>query len=144
MTIYLASDHRGFALKQAIAGKLQAEGYQLIDLGAVTHDPDDDYVDYTQKLASILDSAEDRGVLLCGSGQGMVMAANRFRHLRAALGYSQTAARKSREDEDVNVLALPADELDPGTALSILNIFLTTPFSGAERHLRRIEKLENL
>lgn len=147
MKIYIGADHRGFALRQKLIDRLKADGYDLVDEGDKQLNQDDDYPQFAGKVASAVLASNDpepRGLLLCGSGQGMCMAANRYKGIRAALGYDIEAARSSRNDDDSNVLCLPADSLKEQEAYTILKIWLDTPFAGAERFRRRNQEMDKL
>jgi ribose 5-phosphate isomerase B len=122
-------------------------GHEVIDAGDVTIDPNDDYPQFASKVvAELLNSGdkEARGVLICGSGQGMCMAANRFKGIRAALCWNLNEARAARNDDDANILCLSSRYLSLEEAGSIMATFLATPFAGAPRYARRIEQLDQL
>src|SRR3989339_848712 len=107
MTIYLGADHDGWLLKEKIKLSLQKQGYKVSDQGNLKHEADDDYPDYAKRVALMMKKNKDsRGILCCDSGQGMLMAANRFQHLRAAFAHSEASIKQARQDEDVNVLCL--------------------------------------
>jgi ribose 5-phosphate isomerase B len=139
-TIVLASDHAGVELKQQLRSLLEQRGHEILDLGA--HDTSSvDYPDKAQALAAALATGQaSRGVLVCGTGIGISIAANRHRHVRAALCHDVTTARLARQHNDANVLALGARIVGPGVARECLETFLDTPFEGG-RHALRIEKL---
>ncbi len=140
-TIAIASDHAGFALKQVLKERLQKDGFAALDLG--THDAQStDYPDYANRLADAMkDGKAARGVLVCGTGIGISIAANRHRHVRAALCHDVSSARLARQHNDANVLALGARLIGEEAALDTLQAFLTTGFDGGERHSRRVAKL---
>jgi ribose 5-phosphate isomerase B len=140
--IPIASDHAGFEMKEKLVKAMKDLGYEAEDLG--THSPaSTDYPDYAHPLASKIEHGEaHRGVLLCGTGNGMAYAANRHHGVRAALAWSPDIARLSREHNDANVLVLPARFLSDEDGVEILKTFLSTPFDGG-RHVRRIEKIED-
>ena len=137
----IASDHAGFEMKEHLKTVLQRLGVPFEDLG--THTTDSvDYPDYARKVANALSAGRaDRGVLVCGSGQGMAMAANRHRGVRAALAADEETARLSREHNDANVLAIGGRLVDRARAERILQIWLETPFAGG-RHAERVAKIE--
>lgn len=144
--ILIASDHAGFALKLALksATKKGLSKWSWIDLG-----PEDDsrvdYSDFAELLAQqILQGKATRGVLICGSGIGMCIAANRFRGIRAALVENPIAARLSREHNDSNILCLGSRFIAPEYAVEIAEVWLSTPFSGDPRHLQRLRKIDLL
>lgn len=142
--IYIGADHAGFHLKKHLVRFLEEHGYDLSDLGAHELDPRDDYPDIAAKVATSVAGSHARGILLCGNAEGVCMAANKVKKIRAALGYSVYAARTSRVDDDANILCLPARVLTRNEAERITLRFLTTEFSGAARHVRRLKKLEKL
>lgn len=139
-TIGIACDHAGPELKAVLVADLKAAGYGVLDLG--TDGPDSvDYPDFADKLAAaIKDGRVKRGVLICGTGIGISIAANRHRHVRAALAHNTTAARLARQHNDANVLALGARLLGSEVARDCLKTFLETEFEGG-RHQRRIDKM---
>lgn len=143
--IYLGADHRGFELKERLKKLLMQEGYEVTDLGNNTKDPQDDYVDFAHKVAdAISQNPKNRGIILCGSGAGVDMVANKVMGVRSALVFDVDRAKQAREHEDANVISLPADTLDGEKAWEIVKAFLTTEFSGEPRHIRRLEKLEEV
>jgi len=149
MKIYLGADHRGFYLKERIEKFLGELGHEVADEGDEKLDPKDDYTVFAARVVNAMkadDEAEPRGILICGSGQGMVIAANRFKGIRAGFGWSVEAARSTRNDEDSNILALPSDLLedDDNKWQNIVKTWLDTSFSGAERHKRRVNQLDDM
>lgn len=138
--IYLASDHGGTLLKEHIAKHLSKAGYDVRDLG-VNGAEAVDYPDYAASLAQAMhQDVQARGVLICGSGIGISIAANRFSHIRAALVTDVTAARLCRQHNDANVLAFGERLMGIATAVDCLDVFLTTDFEGG-RHQLRVDKL---
>lgn len=147
MTVYLASDHAGFHLKAKVMAHLSKAGHQVEDVGDTVLDPNDDYPQFAYAATTKVLGSEDpdpRAILLCGSGQGMCIAANRVRGIRAALCWDEAGARETRNDNDSNVLCIPARTLETDVALRIIDTWLATPFSGAARHKRRIREVEEL
>ncbi|MCL5016221.1 MAG: RpiB/LacA/LacB family sugar-phosphate isomerase [Patescibacteria group bacterium] len=146
MIIYLGADHRGFGLKEGIKNYLKQSGYQVSDLGAATLVQDDDYTDYAAATAKKVgsDFLGSRGILICGSGVGMDVTANRFPLIRSVLAFSPDQAMASRTDDDTNILSLPADYLDLETAKKIVSVWLQTDFDEKEGHKRRLDKIRNL
>jgi ribose 5-phosphate isomerase B len=142
--IFLGADHRGFALKEKVKDWLGEWGLSFEDLGAHRLDPDDDYVDFAAAVAARVARGEGKGILICGSGHGMSIAANKFPGVRSTLVWDVDGARQGRKDEDANVLSLPADSLDPGEAKKIVKVWLETKPSFKERYRKRREKLEKL
>jgi ribose 5-phosphate isomerase B len=147
--IYIGADHNGYGPKKQLGEYLVKAGYDVEDIGDKTFDPDDDFPLFATTAATKVLSSDDtdpRAILICGSGQGMAMAANRHRGIRAGLGWSIEAAKSTRKDEDSNVLALPS-ELFKGSgkdAFVIVEAWLNTPFAAASRYLRRNKELDQL
>mgnify|MGYP001560086476 CR=1 FL=1 len=146
MVIYLGADHRGFNLKGAIKDFLQGRGYEVIDFGNNSYDEKDDYTDFAVKVAEkvSLNSETSRGILICGSGVGVDVTANKFKNVRSALGITSDQIYDARHDDDVNILSLAADYMSPEDANKIVQVFLSTPFSGEEKFSRRIEKISQI
>jgi ribose 5-phosphate isomerase B len=146
MIIYLGADHRGFSLKEQIKAFLKGEGYEVHDMGAEAALRDDDYPDYAKLVAEkiSLDSLNGRGILFCGSGVGMDIAANKFSGVRSVLAMSPDHALVGRNDDDTNVLSLGAEFVDLETARKIVSVWLQTPFSGESNDRRRLEALSKL
>ena len=141
LPILIASDHAGFELKRHLRQVLERLGLPVEDLGTDS-EASVDYPDLAHRLARALaEGRAERGVLICGSGQGMVMAANRHVGVRAALPHDEAAARLTRQHNDANVLALGARVTPPEQAERILRAFLETPFEGG-RHQRRVDKID--
>jgi ribose 5-phosphate isomerase B len=140
--VYLGSDHAGFELKQQLVGHLTALGHEPVDCGPPAYDPDDDYPPYVLLAASrVANDPGSAGIVLGGSGNGEAIAANKMRGVRCALAFSDDTARLAREHNDANVLSLGARMYDEETAKRYVELFLSTPFSGADRHQRRIDQL---
>ena len=135
----------GFELKEQLKKELIDKGYKVTDLGNDHLDPNDDYVDFAKKVAeAVIEDNENRGILLCGSGVGVDIVANKVTCIRSALVDDLKSVIQSREHEDVNIIALPADKLDIAQVNEMTEAFLNTPFSEEERHERRLEKLEEV
>lgn len=147
MKIYLGADHNGFAYKRQIADFLQRSGYEVVDTGDDLLNPEDDFPLFAGKVAQALLADADkqaRGILICGSGQGMCMAANRFKGIRASLCWNLAEARSARNDDDSNVLCLSATQTKPDDMSAIITTWLQTPFAGADRFVRRLKQLDEL
>ena len=145
MKIAIGSDHRGFALKEDLKPYLQAEGYEVLDVGASHLDPADDYPDYAYAASMLVASGEaDRAVLVCGSGAGMVIAANKVAGIRAVESQTVEHIVAARHDDDANVLALGSEEVDQDMAREIAVAFLTTSYAGEERHERRLDEISQI
>lgn len=144
--IYLGADHRGFKLKEELKKHLIEEGHEVEDLGAFEYKKDDDYPDFAAAVA--VKVAENpgayRGILICGSGHGVDIVANKYENIRAALCFNRQVAAQSREHEDANVLVLASDWLDSADAKDIVIVWLGKSFSGEERHIRRLNKIREI
>ena len=145
MIVTIGNDHAGFPLRGAVTDAIRAAGHEVLDVGAFTIDPGDDYPDFSIKVArAILDGRAERGVLVCGSGVGASVAASKFDGIRAALCHDTFSARQGVEDDDMNVLTLGARVIGPSLAAELVGAFLRAEFSGAERHRRRLEKIREI
>jgi len=140
--VYLGSDHAGFDLKQRLVEHLRGLGHDPVDCGPPSFDPEDDYPPYVLLAASRTASdPESFGIVLGGSGNGEAIAANKVPGVRCALAFSDDTARLGREHNNANVLSLGARMYDEETAIRFAELFLSTPFSDAPRHVRRIDQL---
>ncbi len=140
--IAIGADHAGFFLKDVCVKWLQDHHIEVLDLGTFSEDSVD-YPDYTYKVVDTLKTGGvNIGILICGSGEGMVMGANRFKGIRAALCWNKKSACLSRSHNDANILVLGARLISISSALQCLDAFINTPFSREARHLRRIKKLD--
>jgi ribose 5-phosphate isomerase B len=140
MKIALGADHAGFELKEKVRGYLQKNGYEVQDEGTVSNESVD-YPDFAKKVAEdVVEKRAELGILVCGSGIGMSIAANKVPGIRAANVASEYDAQYSREHNDANVLALGARTLDEPKAITIIDKWLKTPFAGG-RHQRRVDKI---
>ena len=151
MKVYLGSDHRGFKLAQSLEKWLKKQGFTVANVGAKKLVADDDYVDYAflvaKKVSAVSNAAEAgniRGIVICGSGIGVDIVANKVKGVRCGLGFSEMQVRSARNDDDINMLALAADFTNTDTAKKLVKTFLETPFAGEERHKRRIEKISKI
>ena len=142
MIVAVGTDHAGFALKPAAVEAIRNAGHEIVDCGAFEIDPGDDYPDFAERVArTIAEGRASRGILLCGSGVGASVAANKFRGIRSALCHDTFSARQGVEDDDMNVLALGARVIGPALAGELTRAFLAAEFSRAERHRRRLAKI---
>ncbi|HVU06173.1 MAG TPA: RpiB/LacA/LacB family sugar-phosphate isomerase [Candidatus Paceibacterota bacterium] len=148
MKIFLASDHAGFELKRYLAERLSIAGHEVRDLGASKFEPGDDYPDFISLVAKEISRhpSDAKGIVIGGSGQGEAICANKFYGVRAAVYYggNMDIVKLSREHNDANVLSLGARFVSAPDALNAVTLWLETPFSGDERHKRRIQKLFNI
>ncbi|HMS23425.1 MAG TPA: RpiB/LacA/LacB family sugar-phosphate isomerase [Candidatus Saccharibacteria bacterium] len=145
--IFIGADHNGFQLKEKLEQWLKTQNYEVVDAGDERLNPDDDYPEFASKLVTLMLSSEEpepMGILLCGSGQGMAMAANRFKGIRAALVWNKKTAEMSRHDDDANVLCLSAWELNEEAVIDVTQTWLQTPYGRAARYIRRIKELDSL
>lgn len=142
--IYLGADHRGFKLKEEIKKFLAEKNFSFQDMGNFKYDENDDYVDFAKLVAQKVSekSNEHKGILICGSGVGVDITANKFHGVRSALADDIATAKQSREHDNTNVLSLPSDEVDFDLAKKIITVWLETPFSNGEKYKRRISKIE--
>ncbi len=144
-TIYIGADHAGWKLKEDIEEYLKEEGYAVVDMGNEHLVADDDYPDFGHAVAKrVVTDPNGMGIVLCGNAQGICMVANKVRGARAATGFNEEVAKTSRTDDHSNVLCLPGRFLKPKEAREIVRVWLETPFSGEERHVRRLKKLEQI
>ena len=140
--VFIAADHRGVGLKLYLIEMLAAAGYNVVNLGVDDPNTSVDYPDVAATLAdAMLDTPDSRGIIVCGTGAGVRIAANRYRHIRAARCDTPGQARDDRFHDDTNVLALAADDIDIEVAFLCAQTFLESPFDAIERRIRRIEKI---
>lgn len=145
MKVYLGADHNGFELKKHLTDFLRRSGYEVVDEGDKQLKPDDDFPQFAGRVVSAMlasDEDDPKGILICGSGQGMCMAANRVKGVRASLVWSVEEARLSRNDDNANILCLPASLVDQRAAEVITDVWLRTPFAAAPRFIRRLKQLD--
>ncbi len=143
MKIALAADHAGFEMKRDLAGKLAKDGHEVLDLGTHSAAPVD-YPDYAEAVAAVLrDGQAERGIIVCGSGAGVSIAANKFPGIRAAVVHDVYTAHQAVEHDDMNVLCIGARVIGANLAREIVETFLAARFSGDERHLRRLAKIHD-
>lgn len=144
MLIAIGGDHAGYPLKQHLLSFLQARGHTLIDVGAFSTEPSD-YPDFAKAVGTAVQTGQaERGLLVCGSGIGACVAANKLRGIRAALCHDTYSARQGVDHDDVNVLCLGARVIGPALAEEVVTAFLNARFSAEERHLRRLGKIAAL
>lgn len=142
LRVALGADHGGFSLKTELVSWLQAQGYEVLDLGAHVLDPADDYPDFSVAVARAVASGKtSRGIIICGSGIGACIVANKIAGIRAGLCHDTYSARQGVEHDDMNVLCLGARIIGVELAKELVAAFLQARFSGAERHQRRLKKL---
>jgi len=148
MKIYLGADHRGFALKEKTAKWLFEWDYEFMDVGAQSLDQSDDYTKYASEVASLVGGPTShkasRGILICGSGIGVEVVANKFDGIRAAIGKSPEQVKAGRNDDDMNILVIAADFTEESEAKAMVKAFLETKFSGKSRYRRRLKEISKL
>jgi len=142
--IYLGSDHAGYERKKEIAAYLKEQGKKVVDLGVFAVEPPADYPDIAHEVAEkVRQNQGSFGFLICGSGNGMCMAANKSKGIRAAHGEREDTVEMSRKHNDANVLCLGAKYSDKEQSIKMVDIFLNTAFEAEERHVRRVSKIDN-
>jgi ribose 5-phosphate isomerase B len=141
----IATDHAGFGLKEEFVAHLRAAGHEVIDFGAYSLDPADDYPDFVVPLARAVAAGEvERGVAICGSGVGASVCANKVRGIRAAIIHDHFSAVQGVEDDNMNIICMGGRTVGPAVAWDLVQAFLAATFSHAERHLRRLGKVASL
>src|ERR1051325_7306238 len=144
MKIALASDHAGFDLKNHLMDYVRKKGFDALDLGAFNAEPSD-YPDFAAAIGdAVLSKSAERGILICGSGVGASVAANKLRGIRAGLCHDSYSARQGVEHDDMNVLVLGSRVIGPALAEDLVRIFVQAIFSNEERHVRRLKKVHDL
>ena len=142
LRVHVGSDHAGFELKHMLVDWLAGNGYEPVDHGPLEYDAEDDYPPYVLAAASaVADEPGAFGIVIGGSGNGEAIAANKVTGVRAALAWTETTARLAREHNDANVISLGARQYSAGEAVQFVATFLATPFSGDERHARRLRQV---
>ena len=145
MRVGIAADHGGLTLKEHLSKSLRGSGYEVVDFGAHCLDPGDDYPDFVIPLARAVAAGEiERGVAICGSGVGASIAANKVPGVRAGLIHDVFSAHQGVEDDDMNVFCLGGKVIGSALAWELLQKFLAARFTGAPRHVRRVEKVQAL
>jgi ribose 5-phosphate isomerase B len=145
MRVGVATDHGGFGLKEELVAQLRAAGHDIIDFGANSLNPDDDYPDFVTPLGRGVASGQvERGVAICGSGVGASVCANKIPGVRASLIHDHFSARQGVEDDHMNILYMGGRTVGPAVAWDLVQTFLAAEFSQAERHLRRLAKVSYL
>lgn len=142
MKIFIGSDHRGFKLKNKLITWLKSKNYQVIDCGNKVYDPKDDYPDFAFLVAKKVKKEKGLGIVICGSGIGVSIAANRIKAVRCGLGFEPSQIKSACQHDHLNVLALASDYLNFEKAKDLVEIFLKTKPKNQEKYLRRIKKLD--
>lgn len=144
-TIYIGADHAGWDLKEALEEYLKENKFKVIDMGNENLVSDDDYPDFGYAVAKRVATEKGaRGIVICGNAQGICIVTNKVKGIRAAIGFNADIAKSAREDDDSNILCLPGRHVSMKEARAIVDTWLNTDFSGAERHVRRLKKLEEI
>ena len=142
MKLYIGADHRGFELKEHLRVWLEEEGHQVIDCGNTRYDPEDDFPDFSFAVAKkVQQDPESRGIVICGSGVGVNIAANKVKGIRASTGINVDEIRHARKHDDLNILAISSEYSSFKETQEMIAIFLTTPFESEERFIRRLDKI---
>ncbi len=142
--IYIGSDHAGFRLKEYIKIYLSKTGYGPVDMGNEKYEPGDDYPDYAARVARKVSETGRRGIIICDSGVGVCITANKIKNIRAANPTNAVVARMSREHNNTNILCLGQNYIKPLLAKKIINIWLETEFSQEKRHHKRVDKINRI
>ena len=144
MNIFFGADHRGLELKNKLVEYLQEKNIRIQDFGSYQYDANDDYPDSTQKVAKAISQTPDQslGIVICGSGVGVSIAANRFPGIYCAVGFDENQIKHARENDHVNMLALASNYIDFEKAKKLVDIFISTPIDNQEKYLRRLNKLD--
>jgi ribose 5-phosphate isomerase B len=143
MRLVVGADHAGFDLKQQIAESLRRAGHEVLDVGAFSSTEPDDYPDFSEAVGrAVVDGKAERGVLICGSGVGASVAANKVPGVRAAVCHDAYSAHQGVEHDDMNVLVLGGRIVGPALAHELVNAYVAARFSGEERHVRRLGKIK--
>lgn len=143
--IYIGADHRGYELKEELKTWLGDNNFEFEDAGNFMYDPEDDYIDPAIKVGEMIEGNKgDYGILICGSGHGVEMVANKFRNVRAIIGFNREVTVQGREHEDANVLVLPADWVETDEAIERVRLFLQTEASKQDKYVRRRSRAEKL
>lgn len=145
MRVGIAADHGGFGLKEELVLHLRSAGHEIVDVGAHSLDPNDDYLDYVIPLAhAVIEGKVQRGIAICGSGVGASVCANKVPGIRAALIHDHFSAQQGVEDDHLNILCMGGRTMGPAVARDLVDTFLVAEHSRGERHLRRLKKVASL
>lgn len=150
MRVYIGADHRGFKLKEELKIWFMESGIAFTDVGADSYDSQDDYPVYAEKVAHSVSSdfgigkTDARGILICGSGVGVDIVANKFRHIRSGLAVNVSQIKKARMDDDINILAIPADYVNEEKTKEMVKVFLEIAFSKEDKRIRRLNEIEKI
>lgn len=143
MTIFIGADHRGFELKEKIKQWLKEQGHDVTDCGNNNYDPEDDYVEFAEQVAKKIAQSEPTfGILLCGSGIGMSIVANRYKGVRCGLGFNIEQVKHGRENDHINCLSIASDYVDFEKGKEMIGVLLHSAPKREEKYLRRVEKID--
>ena len=144
MPVFIATDHRGFELKNKLVEYLQEKDIRIEDFGNYKLDPEDDYPDFVQKVAQAVQQNPDEnlGIVICGSGIGVSISVNRFKHIRCGIALNVSQVQHGRENDHTNILAIASDYTDFETAKKYIEVFLSSHPKSAEKYIRRINKVD--
>lgn len=142
MKLYIGADHRGFELKEHLKVWLKEEGYEVVDCGNTKYNPADDFTDFSFAVAEkVQQDSDSRGIVICGSGAGVNIAANKVKGIRASTGINVDEVRHARKHNDLNILAISAEYFSYEETQKMIVMFLTTPFISEEKYVRRLDKI---
>ncbi len=145
MKVFIGSDHRGYELKEKITKWLFEWGYEFMDLGAHSFDGGDDYTKYASQVASlVVENKNSQGILLCGSGVGVDVTANKFDGVRASIGIDAEQVKRGRTDDDMNILVIAAEHTSEHETKEMVKAFLETKFDEKARHVRRLQEIKKI
>lgn len=146
MTIFIGADHRGFALKNKVIEYLQEKNIRVEDMGAYEYDANDDFPDFSQKVSQAVSQKpnECMGIVICGSGVGVSVAANRYRGIIAGIGFDEEQVSKARQHDHMNILALPSDYVPFEKAKLLIDTFIETEPNQGEKYTRRLQKIDSI
>lgn len=143
--LYLGADHRGFKLKEELKKFLESKNISCQDLGNMVEDKNDNFVDFSKKVAvSVSQDLTNRGIVICGSGVGVSIVANKIKNIRCGLVFNSEMAKAAREHDDINIIALPADFINTESAIEAVIMFLETSFLKGEKYQKRIDQILKL
>lgn len=144
MKVFIGADHRGFELKEALRPWLENQGYEVVDCGNTKLVPDDDHPDFSFAVAdNVVKDLQSRGIVICGSGMGATIAANKVIGIRCSTGLNSDEVKDGRSHDDINMLAISANYTSSSDAKTMIQSFLSTDFSGKDKYIRRLDKIRS-
>ena len=145
MKVFLGSDHRGFELKNTLLEYVKSLGYEVQDCGALEYNKEDDYPDFAKAVGEkIVEDNSSLGIVICGSGAGITVAANKIKGVRCSLGFNPMQVKSGKEDDDTNILGIACNYTNESESKELVKIFLETNYDPAERHQRRLDKISQM